>query len=274
MIIVVFGYQCYNQVNNGSKAFREKNGLDIEGYCDIRMVGDWKLDLMAKVILETIWTKRKDAVIEAYKMIADCYVSEEKPKEKEISELKNKLNKINHKVDNLIDMRAEGDISKEEYGIKRKELDKQKESIEAELSGINDRKTESQDIEMKLDCIKRALEEYIDFSKPKLSEDVIERLIKMIKPVNNSLFQWSLDFLYDYDRVVCGIVGRKNKPVLVDKFGNSLALYQSSTGSVEQLGSIEIAFYLLDEAYARQYQKEHDMRRLYAWKDIKISIYF
>jgi hypothetical protein len=198
------------------------------------MVGDWKLELMAKVILESIWTKRKEAVIEAYKMIADCYVSEEKPKEKEMSELKNKLSKINYKIDNLIDMRAEGDISKEEYGIKRKELDKQKALIEAELSGMNDRKTETQDIENKLDCIKNALEEYIDFSKPKISENVIERLIKMIKPVNNNLFQWTLDFLYDYDRIVCGMAGRKNKPIIVDRFGNRLALYQDSTGSIEQ----------------------------------------
>ena len=38
----VYGYQCYNQVNNGSKVFREKNGLDTDGYCDIRMIGDWK----------------------------------------------------------------------------------------------------------------------------------------------------------------------------------------------------------------------------------------
>ena len=36
----VYGYQCYNQVNNGSKGFRLKNGLDTEGYCDIRMIGD------------------------------------------------------------------------------------------------------------------------------------------------------------------------------------------------------------------------------------------
>ena len=48
----VYGYQCYNQVNNGSKSFREKNGLDTEGYCDIRMIGDWKLDLMAKRFLK------------------------------------------------------------------------------------------------------------------------------------------------------------------------------------------------------------------------------
>ncbi|GEM_PF-5748906 len=98
---------------------------------------------------------------------------------------------------------------------------------------MDERKTESQDIENKLDCIKKALEEYIDFSKPKLAEDVIERLIKLIQPVNNNLFQWTLDFLYDYDRVVCGISGRKNKPILVDRFGNSLALHQDSTGSTQ-----------------------------------------
>ena len=52
-------YQCYNQVNNGSKSFREKNGLDTEGYCDIKMICDWRMDLMAKVIFETLWRDKK-----------------------------------------------------------------------------------------------------------------------------------------------------------------------------------------------------------------------
>lgn len=271
----VFGYQCYNQVNNGSKAFREKNGLDTDGYCDIRMIGDWKLDLMAKVILETIWVKKKDAVVEAYKMIADCYVSEEKPKERELLELTNKLNKINHKIDNLIDMRTEGEISKDEYGRKRKELDEQKKAIELQLTGITTIKADIHNSDKNLALVNEALDEYIDFSQPTISDDVIERLVKTVIPMNNHLFKWTLDFLYNNENTpVCGIEGRKNKPVIVDRFGNRLPLYQSSTGSVKQLGSIEIASYLIDEAYARRYQKKHNMRRLYAWQDIKISIYF
>ena len=72
----VYGYQCYNQVNNGSKVFREKNGLDTDGYCDIRMFGDWKLDLMAKKIFEAIWTDRKEDAKLAYKLLRECYQSD------------------------------------------------------------------------------------------------------------------------------------------------------------------------------------------------------
>ena len=72
----VYGYQCYNQVNNGSKVFREKNGLDTDGYCDIRMIGDWKLDLMAKKIFEAIWTDRKEDAKLAYKLLRECYQSD------------------------------------------------------------------------------------------------------------------------------------------------------------------------------------------------------
>ena len=73
---VVFGYQCYNQVNNGSIKLREKYGLDTEGYCSIPMVGDWKLHFMAKTILEALWLDRQDAVDEAIQLIKDNYVEE------------------------------------------------------------------------------------------------------------------------------------------------------------------------------------------------------
>lgn len=50
-----YGYQCYNQLNNGSAASRRKAGVDDTGYCDQPMIADWKLDLMAKFIFERIW---------------------------------------------------------------------------------------------------------------------------------------------------------------------------------------------------------------------------
>ena len=62
----VCGYQCYNQSNNGSKTFREQNGLDTEGYCGIKMIADWKLELMAKEVFQKLWAN-KPGVLEAYK---------------------------------------------------------------------------------------------------------------------------------------------------------------------------------------------------------------
>lgn len=58
-----YGYQCYNQLNNGIKRKRAEIGLDTEGYCDSRMITDWKLDFMAKALLEHLWTERKESVL-------------------------------------------------------------------------------------------------------------------------------------------------------------------------------------------------------------------
>ena len=64
-----YGYQCYNQLNNGIKRKRAEIGLDTEGYCDSRMITDWKLDFMAKALLEHLWTERKESVLIALDLI-------------------------------------------------------------------------------------------------------------------------------------------------------------------------------------------------------------
>ena len=51
---ISYGYQCYNRINNGSKQKREEMGLDSEGYCGIRMYGDWKLEMMADTLFEQL----------------------------------------------------------------------------------------------------------------------------------------------------------------------------------------------------------------------------
>lgn len=231
----VYGYQCYNQVNNGSKDFRKKNGLDTEGYCDIRMIGDWKLDLMAKLVLESIWTNNKETVIEAYKMISDCYIQDDLPKKKDATVINYKMKKLEKKIDGLIDMRAEGEITKEEYNRKRNQLETELQSLRNEMNSFNDIKVDRENVEKKLDAIRQALNEYIDFSGNRISDDVIDQYVKMVKPKNDKLFQWYLDLVNSDDEpLICGVEGNKKQPVIIDRYKNRLAFNQSSTGSAQQ----------------------------------------
>ena len=50
-----YGYECYNQINNGSAKKRREQGLDDTGFCEVQMVADWKLEVMCKMLLERIW---------------------------------------------------------------------------------------------------------------------------------------------------------------------------------------------------------------------------
>lgn len=209
----VFGYQCYNQVNNGSKSFREKNGLDTEGYCDIRMVGDWKLEIMAKKIFEGIWKEqnRKEAILEVYRLLNEYYQSDTKNSQAVASALEGKIARLRNKIDNLISMRADGEITKEEF----KSL---KDMTEAELNKYIEEKSRMSEkfdgeggMEFDIEKIKAVLEQTIDFSNHKLDDSIIDKFVSQIIPVDNCRYRWDLNFLpNETQSLVCRVEGRKN----------------------------------------------------------------
>lgn len=218
----VFGYQCYNQVNNGSKSFREKNGLDTEGYCGIRMIGDWKLDLMAKKIFETIWTDRKSAVIEAYKLLQECYQSDSNKNTATISAIQGKLSRATARMDNLIAMRADGEISKEQFQGLRKKAETEIAALNEELDRLNitsDETVQSLDME----AIKKALDEVMDFSEPKISENIIDKFVSRITPIDDGHYRWDLNFTPGSKQAIIGCIeGRKGKAsVEIKEYGEN-----------------------------------------------------
>ena len=218
----VFGYQCYNQVNNGSKSFREKNGLNVDGYCDVRMIGDWKLDLMAKKIFETIWTDRKESVIQAYKLLNECFQSNTQNNKAAISALQGKIARTTARLDNLISMRADGEISKEQFKSMQQKATEELEALNAELKRIT---TETKEGESSLDmaAIQSALDEILDFSKPTINEKLIDKFVSRITPIDNGHYRWDLNFAPGPKQAIIGhIEGRKGKgSVEVKEYGEN-----------------------------------------------------
>lgn len=218
----VFGYQCYNQVNNGSKSFREKNGLDTDGYCDIRMIGDWKLDLMAKKIFETIWTDKKEAVLEAYKILEECYQSDSNKNKATVSAIQGKISRATTRMNNLIAMRADGEISKEQFQGLRKKAETEIAALNEELNKLNitsDETVQSLDME----AIKKALDEVIDFSGPKISENIIDKFVSRITPIDDGHYRWDLNFTPGSKQAIIGCIeGRKGKAsVEIKEYGEN-----------------------------------------------------
>ena len=127
-----YGYQCYNQLNNGSAKKRREQGLDETGFCDVQMVADWKLEAMCKYIMEEIWKDRNEAIKQACEILKECYqIDTERQAESVV--IQKKIEKLKMKIEMLIDMRAEGEISSDEYRSKRKSLDIELEEYEEKL---------------------------------------------------------------------------------------------------------------------------------------------
>ena len=107
--------------------------MDDTGYCDMNMIADWKLEAMTKMLFEQLWGERREAVQLACKMIRECYAAD-KPVAVDRSHIAAKIKRIEGRISNLVDMRTDGDISKEEYRSRRARLDAELEATKAELT--------------------------------------------------------------------------------------------------------------------------------------------
>ena len=207
----VYGYQCYNQVNNGSKGFREKNGLDTDGYCDIRMVGDWKLDLMAKKIFEAIWTDRKEDAKLAYKLLRECYQADASRNKATIAAVQGKISRATGRMENLIAMRADGEISKEQFQTLRQKAETELAALNEELGRLNSAFDDETDA-LDMAAIEAVLDSMLDFSGQIIDSNIIEKFVCRITPVDNGHYRWDLNFAPIKKQAIIGAIeGRKGK---------------------------------------------------------------
>ncbi len=189
----VFGYQCYNRRNNGDKKTRAELGLDTEGYCDGVMIPDWKLELMAKKLFESIWVERLEAVELAIQLIKTYYkndYSHGKQQERSAGELK--LKKAKTRLDNLIAMRADGEVTKDEYLSLRASIEKEIDEIQNQLQP-EENNTIGLVRELDLDGISAELHKMIDTDAPMLDHSIISQFVYKITPTSARSFEWYLN---------------------------------------------------------------------------------
>lgn len=136
---------------------------------------------------------RKSAVTEAYKLLQECYQSDANKNRATISAIQGKLSRTTARMDNLVAMRADGEISKEQFqGLRHKaeiEIAALNEEL-AKLNAVSDEAAQALD----MDAIEAALNEVLDFSKPKISESVIDKFVSRITPIDNGHYRWDLNF--------------------------------------------------------------------------------
>ncbi|MCF0187720.1 MAG: recombinase family protein, partial [Bacteroidaceae bacterium] len=119
-----FGLRCYDQIDRGSANKIAKLGGDNKGFCDIKMIAEWKFSFMVKQIFVRIFTdkKQKEIINDVIDIVEKCY-SEKPVKAVDQNAIENEISRLKSKISNITDMRADGDISKEEYRARRTKLE-------------------------------------------------------------------------------------------------------------------------------------------------------
>lgn len=184
-----YAYKCYNILNNGSGEKRREAGADDTGYCDQPMIPEWKLELMGKVILEQVFSEKRELIERTCQLIRQCYRAA-KPQETNMANLNARMEKIRSKKSLLLDMRTEGEISKEEFLEQRKKLDAELAKLTAEAEKQSSTIVLEQP---EWEKIEAALEEILDRTQPKPSPDLIRKFVVQIIPDGKNNFRWYLN---------------------------------------------------------------------------------
>ena len=214
---VTTGYQCYNSLNTGSYESRKKRGLPLEGICQSPMVPEWRLQMMANLIFRN-YLAEKDKVLLLANSILEAHIDDIKPvqdNEAFIRAKKDELQHLNKKIDAYIEMRSEGDLSRELFRVKCAEIEPKIQKLQEEIEQLEAAitPTEPTDYREKLTILQYALEQYTHPNEDEdIPESVIEAFVTKIV-VHKDSFDWYLRFDGNpNDPLQCNVDGkRKNK---------------------------------------------------------------
>ena len=192
---LTYGYKCYNVLNNGSKQARIDAGLDADKYCDMGTVADWKFDLMLHELLKALNLNNDDLIKKAYNQFENSYTKETK-EARELRDAEAKLRKIRIKLENLTEMRVNGEIDKQEYSSLKAKINGEMLTAEKEADDIKrvvleeERKTTPL---VSMDVFRSMAVEDLDFTKPIRHSALVNTMIKKIVPNTSLDFKWYLN---------------------------------------------------------------------------------
>lgn len=223
-----YSYQCYGQVRTGTIKTRIKKGLSIEGICDVPMIQQWKLELMAKMIFDSLF-KDKEKILNLADELLEYGISEERKTDysAEILRCQNLLKKQRSKLDVLLELRLNQEIEPSEYKEKQESIRTEINKLESRIAALNNTsEAKGTDPKDKIVALQKLLKEKISFKDGVIPDAIIEALVEEIVMDKNH-FIWKLKIVNK--DLNCIALDKEEQDRSVIKTKNT-GLVKSSTG--------------------------------------------
>lgn len=185
----VYGYQCNYRTQNPAKSFVEKNHLAGQKSCDAISICEWKLDLMAKQIFDKLWGNQQEAVLKACQMVESCLRSSAAQTVKDQENFRRTMEKLEQRMLNLAQMRADGELTKEQYQKLYAQAAKELEALQRQQAQPEEIDEQNQ---LDLKAIRQGLSKMVDTSSPRISEELIDEFVEVVTPVANHHYRWKI----------------------------------------------------------------------------------
>ena len=232
-------YQCYSSVRSGSYESRKKKGLPLEGICRSPMIPEWRLQMMANLIFRD-YLAEKEKVLALANSILESYSgddSKQRNTEAQLAPKRRELTRLSKKMDNYIEMRSEGDLSRELFRTKCAELEPQMQQLQKEIDALTaqTQPTEVVDYKEKLTVLQYALERYTHIDEGQdVPESVIEAFVVKIV-VHPDSFDWYLRFDGDPNKPLnCKLQGKRKQTTKIMVSGNNSPTMDDSPTGCDQ----------------------------------------
>lgn len=209
-----YGFECYKQKNHGSYRTRLKKGLDTTGCCTTKMFPEWKLKIVAHWLFNDLWKERDKIINRAIEML-NATIKDENVVDytDEVKELNKKRKKYEEKLSNLVELRVEGDISKEVYEEKKGVFKKQIEYIDSELLKRDVKNSAIvSNVKTQIQLLTDLLEKKYDVISGDIPEDIVETFIDQIV-VHDDYFEWRLRT--STEPVLCKVEGNAKDNTII-----------------------------------------------------------
>lgn len=198
---VQYGYQCYSSIRTGTVTTRMRKGLPIDDICKTPMIAGWKLQMMVKNIFREYLHNTAEVLALAEAML-EKHIDDEEPQtdnNRLIEQKQAEAEKLNKRLHSLIEMRADGEITRDIFKAKKQEIEDRLIAIQNELNQLQPQEEAVDDAthDEKIKILKFYLEQSVNpDAMDNIPEDVIRAFIFKVV-VHENGFDWYLRFSPD-----------------------------------------------------------------------------
>lgn len=217
-------YRCRSVTQNGTPENRKKKGLPYEGYCNSPMVPRWKLEMMSMYIFREFLNNRDEVLALATSMLEshiDDVPENDSMTRYALESKQAELDKMQKRIDRLMDMRMDGEITADVFMKQSTETQMKIDSLKDEIEALMPKKEDTvTNYSEKMEMLRFALSQYNapEYFENGIPESVIDAYVEKIV-VFEDHFEWYLRFGGN-DPLKCRVNGKKDaNPEVI--FGDS-----------------------------------------------------
>lgn len=186
-----YGYSCYSRINNGSAEKRRQLDLDTDGFCDMPTVNETKLDVMAAVLFDNIIADKTPVIEEAVSILNQTLKEMKTENKRDLSDYQQRIEKAEKKLDSLLSMRADGEISKEEYQRAKSKCEEEIKELQAAMLGNGQDEGDAEE-SIDMQFVRDLLGKISIGESGKADKDVLMEFIDTITVEKGNVFRWGL----------------------------------------------------------------------------------